>query len=296
MTALPRPVRNPIVDLDTAIARRRPKTRQVLQDAKADVISAYERYEDMLRNIAGFDSLAAGQAELTQALLGNVPLMDKNRPLVSLRKAVLDAAEHSQFRCPLCERTQVCALDHFLPKEQYPEFSIFVDNLIPVCDRCNRLKGIECDRQSGLLLFHAYFDELPNERVLFATVRIESAVTITFELRRPPDFSEDSFSKIEKHFTVLQLLEFYRKEAIAEVTDSTDSYVQAAQRSGIAGIRQMLSDQLAGTAWRGSNHWKNVLYRGLLESADFCEGGYLSLLPPSLRRTAEIANRSPDGA
>ncbi|MCQ6552470.1 HNH endonuclease [Streptomyces sp. C10-9-1] len=291
MTALPRPVRNPITDLDTAIARRRQRDiRQLLQDARADVVSAYEQYEDILRDIANFDSVAANQTELAQALLGNVPLMDSKRPLGSLRTAVLDAAEHGQFRCPLCERAQVCALDHFLPKEQYPEFSIFVDNLIPVCERCNRLKGAECDRQNGLLLFHAYFDDLPSEKILVATVQTDNVVTITFELQRPPDLSEAAFARIEKHFTVLQLLEFYRKEAIAEVTDNADSYVQAAQRSGAAGIQQMIGDQLAGTAWRGTNHWKNVLYRGLLDSANFCEGGYLRLLPSSLRnRAAEIA-------
>ncbi|MFI3242400.1 MAG: HNH endonuclease signature motif containing protein [Alphaproteobacteria bacterium] len=57
-------------------------------------------------------------------------------------------------RCPVCGRilqksskTSICNadLDHFLPKSIYPQFSLFADNLIPICKDCNQVEKKDQD-------------------------------------------------------------------------------------------------------------------------------------------------------
>lgn len=275
---LPLPERDKVADLDLAISRRRLATRQVLLNARQDVVNAYENYEAFLKDIKGFTSLAEDSALLTKSLQDNFSLLDKGRPLEGLRSHIFRAAEPQNFQCPLCGRAQVCALDHFLPKDQFPEYSILVDNLIPVCERCNRLKGAECDREGGMLMLHAYYDEFPNQEILFAEVGIDASVSISYELRRPGLMDSSLYRRIERQFDILRLLDFYQMEAVAEITDQVELYDDAFTASGSSGVENILAVLMRGAEKRGVNHWKAALYRGLSRSSEFCSGGYRMLM------------------
>ena len=39
--------------------------------------------------------------------------------------------------CPLCGQRNVSTLDHYLPKESYPDLSILPINLVRACSDCN---------------------------------------------------------------------------------------------------------------------------------------------------------------
>jgi hypothetical protein len=64
--------------------------------------------------------------------------------------------------CPMCGSSVTGALDHFLPKEAFPEFSVMAANLVPACTSCNSsvkgrtYKGASPDEW----LIHPYFDTL----------------------------------------------------------------------------------------------------------------------------------------
>ncbi|MDW6060502.1 HNH endonuclease signature motif containing protein [Streptomyces sp. FXJ1.4098] len=245
---------------------------------RAGIISAYDDYEDTLRDIRRFTSLAHGSDVLTKALLGNYALLDRGRPLEDLRNSIFRTALSRNSRCPLCERAQVCALDHFLPKNHFPEYSILADNLIPVCERCNRLKGDECDTAGGLLMFHAYFDEFPDIEMLFAEIGISNTVSIRYSLRHSDKIDSFTFERVEKQFKILGLFDFYQMEAVAELTDQIDLYDEAYDAFGDSGLRSTLCALARGAERKGINHWKAVLYRALSRSAEFCSGGYRKLL------------------
>ncbi|MEV5006890.1 HNH endonuclease signature motif containing protein [Streptomyces sp. NPDC055692] len=246
--------------------------------ARTGIIDAYADYEDVLRDIRRFTSLADGSDVLTKALLGNYALLDKGRPLEDLRNSIFLTALSRNSQCPLCERAQVCALDHFLPKNHFPEYSILADNLIPVCERCNRLKGDECDRTDGLLMFHAYFDEFPDEEILFAEINVDSAISVRYSLRRSDEIDNLIFERVEKQFEMLGLFDFYQMEAVAELTDQVDLYAETFETSGDPGLQSMLRALTRGAERRGVNHWKAALYRALSRNMEFCSGGYQKLL------------------
>jgi len=242
------------------------------------IIDAYGDYEDVLRDVRQFTSLANGSDVLTKALLGNYALLDKGRPLENLRNSIFLTALSRNSRCPLCERAQVCALDHFLPKNHFPEYAILADNLIPVCERCNRLKGDECDTTGGLLMFHAYFDEFPDRELLFAEVDVDRTVSIRYALRRSDEIDNYTFARTVKQFEILGLFDFYQMEAVAELTDQIDLYDESYDGFGELGLQSTLNALTRGAERNGINHWKAALYRALSRNEEFCNGGYRKLL------------------
>ncbi|MFG2399334.1 HNH endonuclease [Streptomyces lydicus] len=245
---------------------------------RTGIIDAYGNYEDVLRDIRRFTSLAHGSDVLTKALLGNYALLDRGRPLEDLRHSIFRTALSRNSRCPLCERAQVCALDHFLPKNHFPEYSILADNLVPVCERCNRLKGDECDRVDGLLMFHAYFDEFPDTEILLAEIDVDSTVSIRYSLHRSDEIDDITFGRVEKQFKILGLFDFYQMEAVAELTDQIDLYDETYASLGDSGLRSTLSALARGAERASVNHWKAALYRALSRNEEFCSGGYRQLL------------------
>ncbi len=69
--------------------------------------------------------------------------------------------------CPMCGSAVTGTLDHFLPKEAFPEFSVMAANLVPACAHCNssvkgrNYKGATSDEW----LIHPYFDTLAKGNV-----------------------------------------------------------------------------------------------------------------------------------
>jgi 5-methylcytosine-specific restriction endonuclease McrA len=64
--------------------------------------------------------------------------------------------------CPMCGSPSIGTLDHYLPKEDYPEFSVLPSNLLPACSLCN--SGAKGRTYKGALsgerFIHPYFDKL----------------------------------------------------------------------------------------------------------------------------------------
>lgn len=55
--------------------------------------------------------------------------------------------------CPYCNLDSTYQLDHFLPKSQYPELSLYGPNLLPICSRCNQIKFNSIVTSSGDRIF-----------------------------------------------------------------------------------------------------------------------------------------------
>ncbi|WP_326817045.1 HNH endonuclease [Streptomyces sp. NBC_01762] len=273
MKRIPPPRRNGRDDFDRAVSRRNTANKKILKEVRNDVLAAYGQYSSLLADISGATPLPVREAE-SSALIGNYSLLDRGRPLEDLRSAVLAASEPNGYACPLCGRTQVSAIDHFLPKSEFPEFSIFAENLVAVCDRCNRRKGDHCDRDSGLLFFHVYFEDLPEREILFAEIEVSSSVSVSYALRAPSHIDQVPYERLRRQFEILELADFYQKEAVSEISDHSEVWHCAFEEGGADRVR-LMADILAMSAQkRGVNNWKSALYRGLSRSEEFCQRGF----------------------
>lgn len=75
--------------------------------------------------------------------------------------------------CPICGETMAEELDHYVPREIYPEFSLHILNLIPTCHRCNSIKHTTwLDANKKRIIFNAYLDAPATDFIYTVTVRI----------------------------------------------------------------------------------------------------------------------------
>ncbi|MEN8415941.1 hypothetical protein [Acinetobacter radioresistens] len=99
--------------------------------------------------------------------LPKIPYFHKQRAQIfeSLYSSKLSSLNYiKQYRkttsykvCSLCGSPAAGTLDHFLPKDIYPEFSIFSKNLIPAC-KCNFSKN----KNISMIYHPQFFDFLEN--------------------------------------------------------------------------------------------------------------------------------------
>lgn len=76
----------------------------------------------------------------------------------------------SYAKCAYCEsrvsiRSSYMEVEHFYPKDAYPEKVVDWDNLLPSCKKCNILKGEHANRNGKEIINP--FDDDPSEHLLF---------------------------------------------------------------------------------------------------------------------------------
>jgi len=266
---IPRPARS--VENDYRIARRhRQRMAAVtLTSLEPVIMGAYCRYEQLGGSPATVKPLQLDIAA-SKALDSNYPLTYKSRPLNDLRSDLLTGAIHGL--CPYCGREQATDLDHFLPKSNYPEFSILAWNLVPVCKTCNDLKR-DFESRRGAHFLHPYFLAEITEPILVSKIDDKGGISASFKVndclpRRIAHCAQVQFSR-------LALSEKYSAAAAVELTECAEEFEKAYDWNG--------RDEVAGDALRkakylrstfGLHYWKAALYEAIGCSDMFCGGGF----------------------
>lgn len=118
--------------------------------------------------------------------------------------------------CPICGSEAVYELDHYVPREVMPEYSVHVRNLIPLCHRCNHLKLDEWLNDMGLRkIFNAYYDSVPNESLLQANIcqgSSETLPSIKISIRDGIDLTVESNRLFVSTVDQIKLLEVFQRE------------------------------------------------------------------------------------
>ena len=218
MHTLDAPARDYLEDFESITAtRRNSDVRSILCSVRDDVAAAYDEYVMHEGNGCHLEPIDIGD-DIKTELRNNFRLIDTGASHQEIRNSIL--ALGREDKCVFCSVTAVDSLDHLLPREVYPEFSVLALNLVPACSRCNRIKDRECFRATGNNLMHPYFTEMPAEPLLFVEIRIrQDAITCHYFLRRDTGIDEEAFSTIENLFGILQLAELYGTHSVGEMQD-----------------------------------------------------------------------------
>lgn len=122
--------------------------------------------------------------------------------------------------CPSCgEEGSPSTIDHYLPKENYPHFSVTPVNLTPMCDACQTAKGEETLDENGRRIFlHPYFDEFLNAQVVRLTIGRPFSAPEDFALEPVEGLDPDVAGLVRRHIRGLHMDErygaFFRDEYI----------------------------------------------------------------------------------
>jgi hypothetical protein len=248
-----------------ATAKYQPRNR-ILKGLRARVVAAYLDYESNAPTFGALASVSLGDDErdaLRHAYdVDTAPLLDVKRDLTS----------YDDLICPFCALSDSATLDHYLPKSQYPQFSIFSRNLVPSCWPCNSKKS---DAVAGLPFMHPYYEKVPSERFLVVNAGLQpSTMILGFEIDRLANLPDSWIRRLEDHFVLLGLGARYRRMALDELRGRCGVFEDSLRRdsTGAALAGELRREAMSAAQYRGENHWRSALYNALAGNSEFCAG------------------------
>lgn len=160
MRRLETPTADDVQALD--LLTKRGKHRKAVSARRADISLQYNTYHQAQGNpwllpvTAAFNDIKPSLHSLYAKPPQNFEYID------ALRRS-------TQGACPVCGGAAASTLDHYLPKEIFPQFSLYSRNLVPACHRCNHAKGqLYRGMNVGERGVHPYFDDFAAGQVLGA--------------------------------------------------------------------------------------------------------------------------------
>ncbi|NIK37912.1 hypothetical protein FHY12_000197 [Xanthomonas arboricola] len=258
---------------EIAAAKHQPR-RGRIQKARTKVLAAYHSYEDAVPEVGGLDEAAL--TDLQKEAMRHAFIVE-TEPMTGLRGDLLKRI--SVARCPFCGISESSTLDHYLPKEQYPEFSVFPKNLVPSCAVCNtRKRDRILDEGTNVRMFlHPCYDVIPNTEFLTVRARMDAdALILSYRLTRPVGMSLRTFRHLRSHFSVLDLADRYRRMGLEHLGGQYPA-LRRAYGSGENAERvaeKLIEGAVDFEEASGPNYWLAKLYRALAGNDDFCDGGF----------------------
>ncbi|RZK25265.1 MAG: hypothetical protein EOO43_05950 [Flavobacterium sp.] len=192
------------------------KTRLLNMDA--DINNLFDNYDsafvaNTLENLNPHGYVDPNRADLQKLYKYD------SATLQMLKTTVTTTGNGRKVQCQNCTMNEVNSLDHLLPKEQFPEFSVNPKNLFPCCSKCNSYKGALWRVDGVRTSLNLYLDELPNVQYLFVNVEIgNNYVETEFFLDNQNGINEDFFELISSHYNELHLLERFSEGADDVIT------------------------------------------------------------------------------
>jgi 5-methylcytosine-specific restriction endonuclease McrA len=254
-------------------AKLQPRRRQ-MRAARAEVLAAYHGYEDAAPEVGGLDgaNLTAVQKEAMRHAF-----TVETKPMTALRGDLLKRI--SVGRCPFCGISESSTLDHYLPKEQYPEFSVFPKNLVPSCAVCNtRKRDRVLDVGTNVRMFlHPCYDVIPDTVFLTVRVRMKAdALILSYRLTRPAGMALRTFRHLRSHFNELDLADRYRRMGLEHLGAQYPAFRRAygAGKNADRVAEGLIEGAEDFEEVSGPNYWLAKLYRALASNAGFCDGGF----------------------
>lgn len=190
----------------------------------------------------------------------------------------------SDGKCPFCGGIgQVHTLDHYLPKSNFPIYSVLPDNLVPCCRDCNTGKMNAFAAVQAEQSLHPYLDE----DKFFAEVWVAAAViqtdpvSLRFFCSPPEEWPEVDRRRAKSHFDQYRLARRYRIQAGAELARVIDLRKKSLRALSPVDFANYLGENAETDAY-DINGWNRAMYRALQRSLWFCitDFSLLAMNPP----------------
>ncbi len=174
--------------------------------------------------------------------------------------------------CPYCTIHIVKTLDHFLPKSEYPSYSITPINLVPCCRDCNTEKKINFPNSTSDQTFHPYFDTVDTDRWLRAQLMTTTPLSFQYSVVQPEHWDENKYNRASAHFLSYNINQLFSNEANRELRG-----MQSHLKNLFFKDSNLLKEHIEETFNTcsinlGVLDWKTLMYYELLTNTWFLEG------------------------
>ncbi len=172
--------------------------------------------------------------------------------------------------CQYCNIGEPKTFDHYLPQDDFPEFSALSINLIPCCATCNTEKGEEWLLTGNRRIINFYYDTLPNVQYLNCSIIFRNNIPQASFTLNAAVIPVGMRTIIIEHFTKLKLAERYKDRSNSEISDVRIAILQSVGLLTRAQIQNQLTNEAAGMkGCKGDNYWRAVLRIALSNSNRF---------------------------
>jgi hypothetical protein len=268
-----RPCGEPPLDHFIAIARaKQSPRRERLNALQGRVGSAYGSYAAVCPALEGLSSMPLSPEEaedLLHCYSARTDALDSLKAQIKARQPDLLRSE-----CQYCGVGPPRTYDHYLPKENYPEFAVYSHNLILCCADCNHRRGTQWRNALGQRVHvHLYFDPVDqSEEVLFADLDMASPPSMKFRLDLSKVATRPFYQLLARHFTQLDLLARYGEAAPSRLVDLHRSIQVHWRDLPLSALVQVLNRQLTQELQdRGPHDWRVALLRAVRDTPEFIQ-------------------------
>lgn len=179
--------------------------------------------------------------------------------------------------CSYCQHGVVTALDHFIPITLIPALAIDPWNLVPACDRCNKLLLDDFVALVDEQQLHPYAHPAsvpPGTRWLHAKVHPGPVAAVTFHADPDPALPLPLRTRIVNQFNRLKLSDLFKVVAARELAGTCRNLTElfpGGQADPVAAhLKELGQDGLASDP----NDRRGVMYEALSADDWFIHSGY----------------------
>ena len=169
--------------------------------------------------------------------------------------------------CPICDTGELSTLDHYLPKSVVPTLAVTPCNLVPMCDKCNRIKLDRMETEPGRMPFHMYFDDFSKEPWLAVRLVPGEELAAVYEIQYTGGDTVQQ-ERMQRHLELYKLKERFRDKASGEMARNRRTWCRKLARSGEVGLRLDIEDKRISEEEMDMNSWRSALYRALEAHVD----------------------------
>lgn len=229
-----------------------------------------ERYQTYLTNKNNLSTIKpSADISITDNKNDLISCYGNNINFSPIKKQLLSLSH----KCPYCCINRPNTLDHYFDKSEYPEYSVFIPNLIPCCSACNEMKNTYVFNKYGDRLFlHYYYDKVPEYQFVFFRFNLSEDGIPTFTAHLEFMEETESTAVIERHFKKLSLLDKYEdcvKDKLPILLSEIDNYKKILPTNAIKEIFFIQYNSLLEN--NGINYWETCIYEGILNSPNFLD-------------------------
>jgi len=177
--------------------------------------------------------------------------------------------------CSYCQHGVVTVLDHFIPISLIPALAVDPWNLVPACDRCNKLLLDEFIALADEQQLHPYAhpSSIPaGTRWLHA--QVHPGPVVTFHADPDPTLPLPSRTRIVNQFNRLKLFDLFKVVAARELAGTcrnlADRFPGGQAVPVAAHLKELSQDGLASDP----NDRRGVMYEALSQDDWFINTGY----------------------
>ncbi len=177
--------------------------------------------------------------------------------------------------CPLCGSQTTGSVDHYLPRQHFPEFSILFENLVPACVHCNSSSKGNTFRgpEAPLRFIHPYYDDWADQ-ALWRTIPRAPFEAATFEYLPEEDLADELRRIVSFHLDHVlgEQWRLFNERYWGDLSRLLIGPQGHAVPIGPAEVRMKLAER----SWEsdllnGCNSWQSALLRGIRGSDEAVE-------------------------